>query len=178
MVKVKFDVIQKVMEATNASFEDADRAVRKSKGDFDGAVYFVKQRQSKGAKDKTFASVIDNIIGIFKYKLVVKRDDKIYVSVSTGIVAIILLIYVFFASMYRASVGFLFAFLIGICMYAKTEILLVPPVEETKPIELKMKDDSKAVYTEYKAEDTVVSVKEEKSDADDLEKEYGEIEVE
>ncbi len=80
---------QKVMEVQRRcgiNFEDADKALKAEKGDTDKAcVYAMRRKKKSEAMNKR----ITQISNIFLYRVIIEKDSKIKVDVSTGVIFVL-----------------------------------------------------------------------------------------
>jgi len=82
--------VQYVMNKTGASYEDAERALKKNKEDSDESIRWIDFREKT-----IFTKLGKAFIGLFFYKLVIKKRYRTFVSIPLWLVTIIFTIIFF-----------------------------------------------------------------------------------
>ena len=111
------EMIRKVQERVDVSYEDAERYLRRAKGNIDKAVYMAKT--NKNSSWDSFKEDVRNLLNnIFQYKLLILRNKKTIINLPIVLI-------LFFFLILGGSVGHrLFIFFLGllIALVAECEI--------------------------------------------------------
>lgn len=90
MSKIGYITIEKVkyiIDKTDTSYEEAEKSLKRNKGDKEKAIRWIEsQRRTIFTKTK------NAIIGLFFYKFVIKRREKMYINIPLWLLAIMSLI--------------------------------------------------------------------------------------
>ncbi|XMB86055.1 hypothetical protein RJG79_11740 [Mycoplasmatota bacterium WC44] len=128
MKKLNFNKIKNLMDELDVDFKVAKKALRKSRGNYDGAAFYIKEwkrRKVKVNNDK-LNSILENIFAIFKYKLEAKKDDKVVLSLNILAILFVTLLLTLFSYSFRSDMTLIILVIIMVAMYYKIEITLLP----------------------------------------------------
>lgn len=127
-----YEKIQALQQKTGATFEQADRALARARGNEDQAAYDLLRRIARKKKgDRVGPDIWDRIAGIFLYALRIDREEKIYVNIPVWVIYILLLVFAIAAGgRYSNGTGsFIFGtVVIYLCIVlSRCRVHLVPP---------------------------------------------------
>lgn len=135
-----YEKIQALQQKTGATFEQADRALARAKGNEDQAAYDLLRRMARKKKgNRGGPDVWDRIAGMFLYELRIDRDEKIYINVPVWVVYILLLVSAIASSGYcsNGTEAFIFGTVaIYLCIVLfRCRVHLVPPSHKEEKLE-------------------------------------------
>lgn len=154
--------IQALQQKTGATFEQADRALTRAKGNRDQALYYIYRDQArKKDTSREGSGLWDRIIGVFLYTVRIDNGEKVYLNIPVWIVYILLLINALAsASLYRYNglITIFWGFLvIYLCvLLSRSSIHIVPPLHREQKLETVETEEwpAEEAYAQY-AEDPV-----------------------
>ncbi|HCX65927.1 MAG TPA: hypothetical protein DHN33_12045 [Eubacteriaceae bacterium] len=91
-MRITLQQVENVRDHFDCDYLEAEKALRKSKGDIEGALLYLKKRESSRlAKLKT--NIVSFIEALVEYRLYIKRDDSLVFDVPAFFAAAILLFF-------------------------------------------------------------------------------------
>lgn len=85
--RITVDKVKYVMDKTGASYEEAERALQRNKGDREKASRWIDSKRRT-----VFAVAGRAFVGLFFYKFIIKKRDRTFVNVPLWLVAIVTII--------------------------------------------------------------------------------------
>ena len=98
MMNYGYQDIKRVMAEASVSFEDADKALKKTHGNIDQAVIIALRKKKGGSR--ALENVIDAFVRLFYYRLRVEKGEKKFIDVALWIVVVIFVIGTMFSYSY------------------------------------------------------------------------------
>lgn len=90
-MKKSYEAIKTLQQRTGATFEQADRALVRAKGDPDQAAYeLLRKIARKGNTEERGPEIRSRLAGLFTYTLRVERDDRVFVCIPMWVVYILI----------------------------------------------------------------------------------------
>lgn len=89
-MKYGYQDIKRVMAEASVSFEDADKALKKVRGNVDEAVIIALRKKKDGGS--ILERSIDAFVRLFYYRLRIEKGDKKFIDIALWIVAVIFII--------------------------------------------------------------------------------------
>ncbi|QVK20983.1 hypothetical protein KHQ82_01205 [Mycoplasmatota bacterium] len=158
MKKLNFNKVKDLMDELDVDFKVAKKALRKSRGNYDGAVFYIKEWKRKKVKinNDKLNSILENIFAIFKYKLEAKKDDKVVLSLNILVILVVTLLLTLFSYSFRSDMILIIFVIMLVAMYYKIEISLLPSdssFEEIFTINRDLKETQESEETELVEEE-------------------------
>jgi hypothetical protein len=127
-MKKSYESIEALRQKTGVTFEQADRALAKARGDADLAAYYLMRSKAKAGEGGTGADIWDRIAGIFLYTLRVERRDRVFLHIPVWIVYLLLIITNIFT--YRGYTIVMLGFLtVYVCaLLSRASVHIEPPL--------------------------------------------------
>jgi hypothetical protein len=122
--------IKRVMAEASVSFQDADKALKKVRGNIDEAV-IIALRKKKG-RGGILEGAIDAFVRLFYYRLRVEKGDRKFIDVALWIVVVIFVIGTMFSYSYYV-ISSICAVAVIIILLSGSKLTLEPrPQKETE----------------------------------------------
>jgi len=83
-----YQEIQRVMKEARVSFEEADRALKKSRGNIGEAVILALRK--KNGQDGLFERGIDAFVRLFRYRVRIEKDGRKYFDLALWIIGVVM----------------------------------------------------------------------------------------
>lgn len=150
---VMFEKIEYIQKRTGATFEVVEKSLKKAKGDTEKAIYLINKRERSKIR-RCVSIIMNSIIGLFRYKFIIKKNDVNFVNLPLMIILIIV-IPIISSYNYTAPIVSIYVFII--ILLTGSEITIkrndpnVPKIK-LKTIEVVNEDD---VLEEHQEEQVV-----------------------
>lgn len=136
--------IKRVMAEASVSFEDADKALKKTHGNIDQAV-IIALRKKKGGSH-ALEGAVDAFVRLFYYRLRIEKGDKKFIDVALWIVAVILVVGTMFSNYVIGPICAVAAIIILLSgskltleprlqKETKTDVLVIEPMQEDEVLQ-------------------------------------------
>lgn len=84
--------IELILQRINISYAEAEKALIKTKGDINKALRYLHKKQDSTVR-KTFNKTRNRLVGIFKYKLIITRNNEILINLPIMLILIFLMVF-------------------------------------------------------------------------------------
>ncbi len=137
--------IKRVMAEASVSFEDADKALKKTHGNIDQAV-IIALRKKKDSSSRALEGAVDAFVRLFYYRLRIEKGDRKFIDVALWIVAVILVVGTMFSNYVIGPICAVAAIIILLSgskltleprlqKETKTDVLVIEPMKEDEVLQ-------------------------------------------
>ena len=131
-MKYGYEKILRVQRTCGVSFEEADKALKRAKGNEEQARLYALR--SKKKKDGVFIRATMSLMNLITYRIKIKRNGKIYLDLALGIV--LLIYFLLFSFFYNGNIFFVTAVILLIIVLSGSSMHIQPRQQKDESVEL------------------------------------------